>query len=86
MITTINLSPQELTLDFLQQLQKMFAGSKRIEIEIRSGNDSLLDISETPEEYKERIINAIKKVESGKNVKSFSEKEYKVLTDNLLKS
>lgn len=86
MITTLNIKPQELTIELFQQIKNMFSSFKHIEIEIRSGNDSLLDISETPKEYENRISTAINNLENQKNKKSFSEDEFQNFTNDLIKA
>ena len=86
MITTLNINPQELTVELFQQIKSMFSSYKHIEIEIRSGSDSLLDTSETSQEYEKRISTAINNLESNENVKSFSETEFQNFANDLMKA
>jgi len=86
MITTLNIKPQELTIELFQQIKSMFSNSKHIEIEIRSGSDSLLDISENEEEYQKRISTSINNLEKGQNTKRFSDTEFESFTNSLLKA
>ncbi len=85
MVTTLNLTPDELTVELLEQIKQMFSASKHIEIEIRSLSENSLYDKETKEEYKERILKAIDNVENKKKIVAFTENEFTELTDNLLK-
>lgn len=85
MITTLNISPDELTIELLEQIKKMFAGSARIQIEIRNSFGNNLYAEETREEYKGRVQKAINNLKNKENISSFSEKEFSDLSDNLLK-
>lgn len=80
MITTLNLSADEFTIELFEQIKKMFAGSQHLRIEISNSVDAV----EKKEEYKARILRAIDNVENKKNSASFSEKEFDELSQNLL--
>ena len=86
MITTLNISQEELSIELFEQIKNMFSGYKRMEIEIRTVTDRLLETPETPEEYKQRITASIEKLETGNNISTFSENEFQLMTNNLLDS
>ncbi len=81
MTTTLNLSPDELTIELLERIKNMFADSKRIEIEIRD----ISDIQTTEKkEHKERLTKAVDHLENRDESKAFSKDELKMFS-NLLK-
>lgn len=82
MITTFSLKPEEFTIDLFRQIKAMFANHKQLEIEIRSDENIFLE-EETPEEYKQRIMQAISNLENNRNVKSFTETEFNTFVQEL---
>lgn len=77
METTFVLKKEELTMEFLESLKKMFSNSNRLQISVSNPEDFELYKKETNEEYIARLDNA----RQDTNKVSFSEEEF----DNLVK-
>jgi len=80
METTFVLKKEELTLEFLENLKKMFSNSRRLQISVSSTEDFDLYKKETKEEYFARLETAIKDT----NKITFTEEEFNsVVKENL---
>jgi hypothetical protein len=84
METIIRIKTNELTPDFLNKIKALFKNEETLEISISPVSDFGLTKKESKKAYKERVINAIKNLESKKNIVTFSENEFERLTKDLL--
>jgi hypothetical protein len=74
----IKLRPSELKPDFLDAIQKMFAGQS-VEIQIHVRDLSSVLVQESQEEYRKRITTAIDNSEKDENMIHFTGKEFEEL-------
>jgi hypothetical protein len=84
METIFRLKTDELTPDFLNKIKALFKNEETLEISISPVSDFGLTKKESKKAYKERVINAIKNLESKKNIVTFSENEFERLSKDLL--
>jgi hypothetical protein len=84
METIIRIKTNELTPDFLNKIKALFKNEETLEISISPVSDFGLTKKESKKAYKERVINAIKNLESKKNIVTFSDKEFESLSKDLL--
>jgi hypothetical protein len=78
METTITIKKEELTIDFLNYLKKLYKNSRLLQISISDVEHFDLLKTETKEDYFERLEKAIKDVETKKV--TFTEEEFETLT------
>jgi PHD/YefM family antitoxin component YafN of YafNO toxin-antitoxin module len=84
METIIRIKTNELTPDFLNKIKALFKNEETLEISISPVSDFGLTKKESKKSYKERVIKAIKNLESKKNIVTFSENEFERLSKDLL--
>lgn len=84
MQTTYRLQVSELGASFIDAVKALFKKDEIIEVDVHSVTDFNLYKKETKKECRMRINKAIEDVEKGRNLVTFTEKEFDELTDNLL--
>jgi len=84
-MTTIRISPDELTPSLLKKVKALFENEKELEIIIKPVSGSGLSVNETPEEYVLRVNKAIDNLENGSEIVSYPEAEFETLTNDLMK-
>ena len=75
MQTTFSLTASELP-DLIAVLKTLFKKEKVVNITVNGVSENTLEKKETREEYWERIDRAIKNLDEGKNVVSFTGEEF----------
>jgi hypothetical protein len=85
MTTLVRFKASELNKDIFNRLQALLINAGDAEVTITVDNKKPFVVKETKAEYKKRLTGAIENAESGKNLVSFSPKEFATLTDRLLK-
>ena len=83
METIFRIKPNELTLDFLENVKSLFGNEEVIEISISPLSDFGLTKKEGKKEYEARIAKAIKNLEENKDTVSFSAVEFESLINDL---
>lgn len=85
METTIRISPEELTSEWLKRVKALFENVDRLEITIRPASNSKSEVNEESTAYFSRINEAIDNLESGKDTITLSKDEFSKLVDRLKK-
>jgi septation ring formation regulator EzrA len=83
METTIRISPNELTPEWLKKIKALFENENELQITIKPLKQKFL-VNENQEEYVTRVNNAIEKLESGTDVISLLPSDLDKLSDELL--
>ncbi|NLA49664.1 MAG: hypothetical protein GX876_09410 [Bacteroidales bacterium] len=85
METTIRISPEELTSEWLKRVKALFEDEDSLEITIRPASVPTSEVNEDSTAYFSRINNAIDNLESGKDTITLSKDEFSKLVDRLKK-
>ena len=83
METTIVLQKEELTLDFIESIKKIFNRSRLLQISISDADDFDLYKKESQTEYFARLEKAVNDVNSNKKI-TFTENEFEaIINENI---
>ncbi len=85
METTIRISPEELTSEWLKRVKALFENVESLEITIRPASGSTSEVHEKSTAYFSRINEAIDNLESGKDTVTLSKDEFSKLVESLKK-
>jgi thiamine monophosphate kinase len=73
METTFVITPDELNIDFLSSLKKLFKHQNQLQISVSVPEDFNLLQTETPKQHLERLEKCLNEVNAKKNIITFSE-------------